>query len=184
MIESTHSPAMRKRRCAICRGHFSPRSMTHKACSAECAATLAAKVREKIERKELAARKLAIKRRRDWLQEAQQAVNAWIRARDALLPCISCGRHHQGQFHAGHYRSVGAAPQLRFNDDNIHKQCSVCNNHKSGNAIEYRLGLIARIGEERVIALESDNSVRRWTIEDAKAIKAEYRARLKALDHA
>jgi hypothetical protein len=59
-----------------------------------------------------------------------------------------------------------------------------CNQHKSGNAVEYRLGLIARIGLARVEALESDQTPRHYTIEDLKQIKATYKAKLKALKEA
>ena len=41
-------------------------------------------------------------------KRAQDAINAYIRARDRDLPCISCNRHHTGKYDAGHYRSVGA----------------------------------------------------------------------------
>lgn len=156
--------------------------MTHKACSQECAVILAEQFRAKQEKRDTQERKLALKRRRDWLAEAQHAFNAYIRKRDENLPCISCGRFHQGQFHAGHYRSVGAAGHLRFDEDNVHKQCAPCNNHKSGNVVEYRIHLVERIGVERVTALETNNETRKWTTDDAKAIKAEYRAKLKALN--
>ena len=115
-------------------------------------------------------------------EKAQTAFNKYVRLRDYALPCISCGRHHQGQYHGGHYRSVGAAPHLRFNEDNCAKQCSPCNNHKSGNAVEYRINLIKKIGVERVEALESDNTPRQYRIEDYKAIRTKYNLKSKALE--
>jgi len=170
-------------KCAIrtCRKEFVRRSITHKCCCIKCAHEYAVLQREKAELKELRARKLAIKPRAKWLKEAEQAVNAYIRERDEALPCISCGRFHEGQWHAGHYRSVGAAPELRFHEDNIHKQCQPCNTHKSGNAIEYRIGLIQRIGVARVEWLEGPHSPVKYTIEDAQRIKAEFKAKLKAI---
>lgn len=143
----------------------------------ECAAEYARQVREKAERKELRARKEKLKTRSQWLKEAQIEFNRYIRERDRDLPCISCGRFHSGAYDAGHYRSVGAAPQLRFDETNCHKQCVPCNQHKSGNAIEYRQGLISKIGRERVESLEGNNCIVKWTIEDAKRIKAEYKAK-------
>lgn len=124
-----------------------------------------------------------IKSRADWLREAQAAFNRYIRLRDASLPCISCGRHHQGQYHAGHYRSVKAAPQLRYNEANCAKQCMPCNSHLSGNVVEYRVNLVRRIGQEAVEALENDNRIVRWTIEDAKRIRAEYMKKAKELEN-
>lgn len=165
-------------RCKVCRTEYKKWRMTQKVCgSVECAAEYARQVREKEERKELRARKEKLKTRTQWLKEAQIEFNRYIRERDRDLPCISCGRFHSGAYDAGHYRSVGAAPQLRFDETNCHKQCVPCNQHKSGNAIEYRRGLVSRIGEERVLILENNAEVRRWTIEDAKRIKAEYKAK-------
>lgn len=165
-------------RCKVCRTEYKKWRMTQKVCgSVECAAEYARQVREKEERKELRARKEKLKTRSQWLKEAQIEFNRYIRERDRDLPCISCGRFHGGSYDAGHYRSVGAAPQLRFDEDNCHKQCVPCNQHKSGNAIEYRRGLVWRIGLLSVEALEAANNTRRWTIEDAKRIKAEYKAK-------
>ena len=93
----------------------------------------------KQERKELREAKQRIKTRAEWLKEAQSEVNRYVRLRDKDLPCISCGRFHNGQYHAGHYRTVGSAPELRFELSNIHKQCAPCNNHLSGNIVNYRL---------------------------------------------
>jgi len=173
-------------KCKICRAEFTKRSMTHKACSPECAIELGKRQKQAKERKEIRKRKLALKTRTQWLKEAQIDFNRYIRERDRLagLPCISCGRFHTGSYDAGHYRSVGAAPQLRFHEDNCHRQCVPCNQHKSGNAIEYRIKLVERIGRERVEALESDNSVKKYTIAEAQAIRAEYRDKLMALGNA
>lgn len=174
----------RMRRCKVCRWLFAPRSITHKACSAGCAQTLAETTRAAAERKADRARKVAMKSRAQWLKEAQAAFNAWIRERDAALPCISCGRHHTGAYDAGHYRSVGAQPALRFHPANVHKQCVPCNQHKGGNVVEYRLGLIARIGAAAVELLEQEQPPAKYTIEQAQEIKAHYRAKLKQLKEA
>ena len=134
----------------------------------------------KAQRKADAEKKEALKSRREVLNDAQKVFNKFIRLRDAQLPCISCGEH-RNTYDAGHYRSVGAAPQLRFNEDNCHKQCVHCNQHKSGNAIEYRIGLVKRIGTERVEALESNNQTIKWTAEEARSIKAHYQREIKVL---
>jgi hypothetical protein len=169
-------------KCAICRSEYKKWSISQKVCgSVECAKAFAEKERAKKERKEYRARKEKLKSRSGWLADAQTAVNAYIRARDEGKPCISCGRHHSGQNHAGHYRSVGAASHLRFDEENIHLQCQPCNVHKSGNAIEYRIHLIERIGSAAVARLERDNQVKKWTIEEAKEIRDLYRAKLKGL---
>jgi hypothetical protein len=50
--------------------------------------------------------------------------------------------------------------------------------------VDYRIGLIARIGLARVEALETNNQVGKWTADELRAIKAEYRAKLKELEKA
>ena len=47
--------------------------------------------------------------------------------------------------------------------------------------MEYRAGLIARIGLAAVEALEADNRVHHWTHDELRAIRDEYRAKLKQL---
>ena len=168
-------------KCKVCRTPFVKYRMAQKVCSPECAVEFAKTERERKERKELRARKEAAKSKAKWLQEAQDAFNAYIRERDRNLPCISCGRFHQGQYHAGHYRTVKAASGLRFNELNVHKQCAPCNNNLSGNIVEYRINLIRKIGLEKVEWLESFNEVVRYSIEDTKRIKAEYKAKLKEM---
>ena len=126
-------------------------------------------------------RKMAVKPLSYWMKRAQSAFNAWVRARDAGQPCISCGRHHQGQNHAGHYRPAGSNPELRFEPDNCHLQCAPCNSHLSGNLTAYRPALIAKVGLERVEWLEGPHDPKRYRKEDYRAIEAEYKAKLKEL---
>ena len=115
------------------------------------------------------------------VKAAQKAFNDFIRERDSSRPCISCERDHQGQYHAGHYRTTGAHPELRFNESNCHKQCSVCNNHRSGNIAEYRINLIKKIGLEAVERLEGPHEAKKYTCADLKEIELHYKAKLKEL---
>lgn len=126
-------------------------------------------------------RKKALKTRSQHLADLQTVFNRYIRMRDQNRPCISCGRHHNGQYHAGHFRSVGACPELRFNEDNVHKQCSVCNNHKSGNQQQYRLGLLERIGEARLEFLEASHPPQKLTIEEIDVLRKEYLQKIKEI---
>ena len=172
---------VKTKRCKACKQPFPPSRPMQAVCSPLCAAILAAANRERMQRKETRERKEKLKRRADWIREAQQAVNAWVRERDKDLPCISCGRHHQGQYHAGHYLSTGARPNLRFDPTNIHKQCQPCNTHLSGNLLNYRIGLIAKIGLEAVEKLEGDHATKKWPIDELREIRDTYRADLKRL---
>jgi hypothetical protein len=126
-------------------------------------------------------RKMEVKPLSYWMKRAQTAFNAWVRARDAGRPCISCGRIHQGQNHAGHYRPAGSNPELRFEPDNCHLQCAPCNSHLSGNLTSYRPALIAKIGLDRVEWLEGPHEPKRYRKEDYQAIEAEYKAKMKEL---
>lgn len=174
--------------CKVCKSDFIPQKMGQKVCSPECAISLAVSERGKAvkvaqvkQRKADAAQRDKLKSKAQHAREAQTAFNAFIRARDADQPCISCGRHHQGQYHAGHYLSVGARPELRFDEANVHKQCAPCNTHLSGNAINFRRALMEKLGTELVDALEGPHRPSRYTIERLKEIKAEYAAKTKAL---
>ncbi len=184
---------VKPRRCKYCRAEFQPQRPGAKACSPECAQAIAEKVRGKIERqakrevkKQTRAQLDAIKTLPMLKKEAQTAFNAFIRARDADKPCICCGLPLSagdigGKFDAGHYRSVGSAPHLRFDERNVHGQRKVCNRHGAGRAVDYRLGLIARIGMEAVEALEASNDIKRWTKDELRQIKAHYTAKAKQL---
>lgn len=171
--------ARKLRKCQACNGEYEPRNTLQKVCSTYCALSLVQRAKEKQERKELAIRKRQLKSRADWLKAAQAAFNAWVRARDSERACISCGRFHNGQWHAGHYRSVAAAPALRFCELNVHRQCSPCNTHLSGNLIEYRINLATRIGQENLEWIEGPHGLVKYTIEQLTAIRDLYRGKLK-----
>jgi hypothetical protein len=49
----------------------------------------------------------------------------------------------------------------------------------SGNIVNYRPALIAKIGLDAVEALENDNEVKQYTIEELIELKARYKAKLK-----
>lgn len=181
ILRTASLPAGKPRKCAVCPEKFQPQRAMQRVCGPACAVEDAKRKREKQGRKELTEGRLALKSRSAWLAEAQAVFNSFIRARDAHLPCISCGRFHTGSYDAGHYRSVGSMPALRFDEDNCHRQCVPCNQHKRGNVVEYRIGLVARIGVERVARLEGPQEPAKYTIDDAKAKKADYKAKLKQL---
>lgn len=183
----------RPKTCSVCKTEFTPVRSLQKVCGPVCALAHAKakesrqrKAIEKVERREIKVRKQRLKSRGDYRREAQQSFNAFIRERDrqAGYPCISSGRPLDwsgNQVDAGHYRSTGAAPHLRFDERNVHAQSKHDNRFLSGSAVDYRLGLIARIGLEAVESLEADQSVRKYTIDDLQQIKATYRAKLRAL---
>ena len=191
-------PKPKKCRVALCGASFVPARFGQAVCSPACASLDAPKNLERarkslaqIERREIKVRKEKLKSRADHLREAQAVVNEFIRLRDAHLPCISCDsipNDHDlftgSRWDAGHYRSVGSCPELRFEPLNIHRQCVRCNRNLSGNAVDYRTRLVLRIGAEKLTWLEGPHPARKYTVDEIKAIKAEYRAKTRELKRA
>lgn len=181
-------PRAKKCQNPACAESFIPQRLGQKVCSPACALAIAPqnqqrarKAIDQLERREIKARKEKLKSRAEHLKDAQAAVNEYVRLRDKDHPCISCGRHHQGQYHAGHYRTTAAHPELRFELLNIHKQCAPCNNHKSGDIVNYRINLVAKIGAEAVEWLEGPHEPQKLTVDEIKAITAKYRAMVREL---
>jgi hypothetical protein len=176
--------AVKLKKCRECKKEFTPVRILQKACSPSCAIALAVKQSEKLAKRAHKARKDEMLSNDASFQKskAQKAFNEFIRLRDRDLGCISCDKPKDwgGQWHAGHYKTVGARADLRFNEDNCHKQCVACNNYLSGNLVMYRAGLIAKIGIERVEALELSTVVKRSAADYAEIAK-HYQSKIKEL---
>jgi hypothetical protein len=180
-------------RVESCRASFVPARLGQAVCSPACAIVdapknqvRARKAIDQCERREIKVRKEKLKSRSDHMRDAQKAFNEFIRARDQFAghACISSGRPLDwtgNSTDAGHYRSVGAAPHLRFDERNCHAQSKQDNRYLSGNATDYRIGLIKRIGLEAVESLEADQTTRKYTVDELKSITAEYRAKTREL---
>lgn len=169
--------------CKICNVEFTPKTTTAKVCSMQCAIFFA-RIKKENQQKKIDAQKKREYRSNDKsIQKlaAQKAFNAYIRERDKNEGCISCNKTKDwlGQWHAGHYKSVGSRPDLRFNELNCHKQCSVCNNYLSGNLASYRKKLLEKIGIEEVEKLETDQNEVKYTAKDLQEITKHYKQRLK-----
>lgn len=186
----------RRTTCPHCRAKLEAGQRIHPQCIDGYAESEAAKAKRKaekqarmaakVERATTRARKAALKTIPQLIKEAQHAFNAYIRGRDQDQPCICCGRplgdgDVGGAFDCGHYRSTGSASHLRFHEDNAHAQRKSCNRWGAGRAVDYRIGLVARIGSDAVEALEADNTPHKWTREELIAIKANYVQKLKEL---
>ncbi|MFP5424719.1 MAG: recombination protein NinG [Gammaproteobacteria bacterium] len=180
-----------------CGAKFKPMQLGQKVCGWQCGLAIAKEpANQQVARKaiaqrvrsEIKVRKEALKSRSEHMREAQALFNEFVRLRDSDQPCISCDSlpsDHDlitgSRWDAGHYRSVGACPELRFEPLNVHRQCVKCNRNLSGNAVEYRIRLVRRIGADKVDWLEGPHQARKYTIEDLKALKAECRAKIKQL---
>lgn len=170
---TTAAESRKPKACKHCKTQYIPSRPMQKACSPSCALAMVQASRAKVERKQLREAKQKAKTRGQWQREAQQAVNRYVRLRDHYQGCISCDRPATwgGQWHASHFRSVGAASAVRFNLWNIHKACSVCNHHLSGNIAGYLPRLIEKIGAEKVAWIEMQNKTVRYDIEYLKRVK-------------
>lgn len=193
ILRTASLPAIKPRKCTICRTPFVPRNlMRDKWCSPDCGAQLALRLvaakkakADRADRVLTRAQKEALKDINDLKAEAQTAFNAFIRERDKDFPCICCGRlapKHKsltgGGWDAAHYRSRGSADHLRYDENNAHRALKYCNTRGHH---DYRGGLIARIGLQAVEAIESNQTIVKWTKDGLRAIRAAYRAKLKEL---
>lgn len=174
---------LRKKKCKACSQYFEPQKPLQAVCGLSCAILHGRQLRQdKIKREVREARKkLRSEDKGFWKLKAQRRFNDFIRERDKDLPCISCGEFNREGFHAGHYISVGANCSLRFEEMNVHKQCSHCNTHKSGNATLYRVRLLQRIGASNVEWLEGPHPRKNYRLEDFKEIYRIYSEKLKEL---
>ncbi|KLP36186.1 recombination protein NinG [Enterobacter ludwigii] len=193
-----------RRKCLNCREKFTPAGNGQVVCSWSCNTAQtrkqSQKAREAALRKPEPARRplvvssctsarkpeINIKPLSHWLELTQRHVNE-LRRLTCLANgdgCISCGTHYSPEWHAGHYRTIAAAGHLRFEPDNIWLQCCECNIDKSGNRLAFRAALLVRTGEPRILALENDNRLHRWTQEELKTIRLKALADLRSLNKA
>lgn len=177
-------------KCKFCKKPAASKFGLNYFCDTECAykqarATQAKKAdKDASEQRKRDREKLRqLKSRSEWLKELQVVFNRFIRLRDAGLPCISCGHPDDGsrQRHASHYKSVGGNPALRFDPNNCHSSCSICNNWLSGNLVPYRVALIAKVGQPEVDRLESKQEPLKLTIPEIQVLIVEYKAKCKSL---
>ncbi len=177
------------KKCKVCPTKFTPRNSLQIVCCGHCAYIYQKRQSEKKaadkaleERKAWRERKAKLKPPKHWEDMTQRAINDYItKGRDVDEPCISCGTYQAYEWHAGHFRTIAKASQIRYDEDNINKQCSACNTHQSGNITPYRINLVKKIGTQRVEALENNNTTHRYTREELDSIRALYRAKLREL---
>ncbi|OWO87208.1 NinG family protein [Photorhabdus luminescens] len=200
-----------RRKCKICGAWLIPKFEHQYYCSPECGEKLSQQLynrdREKAERTlkkkqqqelteqkdKLKARKLAVKPLSYFKNQAQQAFNEFIRLRDHEQPCISCGETNPpdlfgGQWDCGHFLSVGAHPELRFEEKNAYKQCKSCNggsgkfSHKNKTVSQqYEETLIEKFGQELIDWLRGPHEMTNYRKEDFIRIRDEYRAKVRNL---
>jgi hypothetical protein len=172
----------RSRICRHCRARFVPANTLQVVCRSLVCVTeygkteLARRARLRARRAEAREHRARLETRQQAAAKAQRAFNRMIRARDAGLPCVSCGHPDDGSRLrvASHYRPAGDNPALRFEPDNVHGACVRCNSWLSGNLAGYRAELVRRIGVERVEWLEGPHDLPHWRVEDLREMAARF----------
>ena len=184
---------MKDKTCRYCKAKFTPKLKTAIVCGENCALGLIDKRQQRDnlkliaqDRREIKTRLRALKTRSQWIKEVQVVFNKFIRLRDVNRACICCGlplgeSKVGGNYDCGHYRSVGSAPHLRFDERNAHAQRKQCNRYGSGRAVDYRIGLINRIGQLSVDLLEADQTPKHYSIDDLIKLKQFYKAKIKEI---
>ena len=177
-------------------------------CSAECLV-----IHEKAKRVAAAEKKVKADRKKDraavrelnrkslsWQHKQTQPVFnrmrvleelKWFKSRGLEPVCISCGKPNM-DWCCGHFKTVGAQSNLRYDELNTWLQCNRnCNMCKSGNiegdknARGYKQGLLDRFGAEegkRIIDYcESNTEPYKWTIDELEVMRAKFNARVREL---
>lgn len=117
-----------------------------------------------------------------WEKKTQATFNKYIRLRDFGKPCISCPTESY-KITAGHYKTVGAHPELRYHPMNAHGQCWWnCNKNRSGNIVNARIGIMSRYGESVVDWLESYHEPKQYKIYHLEIIDRWYKRKIKRLN--
>jgi hypothetical protein len=178
---------LKEKKCRQCKEKFLPVRTLQMVCTLSCAMKYAKVKEEEKDRKAWIKRKKDLREKLKTLgeyeKEAKAVFQKWIRQRDKKLPCISCGKVAEN-YDGGHFFKAELYSGLIFNEDNCNKQCVYCNQHLHGNESNYRIGLVKKIGEERVKWLEENKDRLRtykYTKEQLIEIKKEYQQRLKEL---
>ncbi len=168
-------------KCKNCKQPFEPIRFLQKFClNEECVRVWVESEKTKQWKKTKAKMKNDLLTIQDYIKLAQQTFNKYINLRDKKLPCISCGKPITGRVNASHYFNANNHWNVRFNEFNVHSSCITCNQYLSGNLIEYRKGLINKIGEEQLTLLELEaNKTRKFTIEELKEIINTYKQKIK-----
>jgi len=173
---------IKPRKCKVCSEVFTPTRQLVPVCSPKCAIAYANKLKANKQKKEDKIQREKLKTHKDYLRELQIIFNTYIRERDKNKGCISCGSVLNSKFDAGHYFSVGAYANLRFNENNVHGQCVACNQHKHGNIAEYAIRLPERIGFDKYNKLlQQRNESNKLSIPDIEVLKIKYKELTKFL---
>ena len=113
----------------------------------------------------------------------QKKFNLYIRLRDKDLPCISCSSKI-GPWNAGHFFSVKLNDGLRFDENNVNKECAKCNRFDHDHLIFYYENLKKKIGAEEFEKLKEKaiyykKHPKKWTMKELIEIEKNIDEKLK-----
>ncbi len=176
---------LNKRKCKNCGIEFQKVNALQSVCGFNCSVEWAKKLEEKKKSKDWRTRKAEKKEKlktlSDYKKELQTVFNKWIRLTKEKK-CISCNKDiSKEKFDAGHYRTAGGHPELRYEPLNVWNQCVKCNRDLHGNLIEYRKNLVKKIGTALVEYLEEENQPKKYTKEELKELIKHYKEKIKTI---
>lgn len=171
-------------RCKNCKEKFEVKHFNQKYCfKEECVKVWVEVAKEKLWKAKKKKMKEDLETIPELTKKAQAVFNKFIRLRDIKEygVCISCLKElREGNIDAGHYYSAGGHGAVRFDELNVHAQCSrPCNKDKSGDLLNYQINLAQRIGGYEMIELhDRAHKVKKYTKEELKEIIAKYKKKI------
>ena len=100
-------------------------------------------------------------------------------SRDGYFTCCSCGhRKPYNLADAGHFINRRWMA-LRWDERNVHAQCSSCNRFDEGNLIGYYRFMLEKYGQDTIDLLESLKTPYKWTDGEVDLLIKEYRRKVK-----
>jgi hypothetical protein len=185
---------LKPKKCKSCGAMFKPFSSLAKVCSMACSLDYVGTTKQKAEEKNIKKKKKEfnsetnrmkkefyvadIKTRRE---AAVKYFNRYILLRDKDKPCVSCGNTNPSiKYDAGHYIPAGSCSALRFDERNVHKQCSqYCNVHRSGNSAPYAKAIAAMYGQEVLDFLDGPQPKIKITASFYQSVEDEYKEKIR-----
>ena len=180
--------------CPLPDRKFLPDRPMQDCCSVTCAiAYIPIKERELAEKR--ARKQKADKNKNDLshqLELTQKAFNQFIVTLDKALgfKCASCDRPRCGTYNdCGHFLSVGAFPELRFDPRNAHLQGSGCNRNERRRSSKerqiketYTQTLVDRYGQPLVDYLEGPHKARHYICPELIKLRAVFNAEKRLIE--
>ena len=120
------------------------------------------------------------------IKKMDYAFKRYIRLRDTkdgYFKCCSCGQLKPYALADGGHFINCRWMSVRWNETNVHAQCSSCNRFDEGNSAGYAIFMINKYGQKHVdYLLALKNQTAKWTDFELDILVKEYRVKYKALE--